>query len=90
LNNNNTWELVSRSNNIKILTNRWVYKIKNKNNYLEFKNRFYTKDFMQLYSLDYIKTFAGVIKQIVWRLLFALTILNNWFIYKIDMISTFI
>jgi hypothetical protein len=32
---------------------------------------------MQLYGLDYIKIFAGVIKQMVWRLLFVLVILNN-------------
>jgi hypothetical protein len=46
LNNNNIWELVPKSNNIKILTSRWVYKIKDKSDYFEFKNYFYTKDFI--------------------------------------------
>jgi len=44
---------------------------------------------MQLYGLDYIETFARVIKQLVWRLIFALAIINNWLIYKIDMVSAF-
>jgi len=44
---------------------------------------------MQLYKLDYIKIFAGVIKQLVWRLIFVLTIINNWLVYKINIISTF-
>jgi hypothetical protein len=46
LNNNNTWELVPRSNNIKVLASRWIYKIKDKGDYLEFKNCFCVKGFM--------------------------------------------
>jgi hypothetical protein len=88
--NNNIWELVPKSNNIKVLISCWAYKIKNKSNYFEFKSRFCIKSFIQLYGLDYIKTFVRVIKQMVWRLLFALIILNNWFIYKIDIIFVFI
>ena len=36
-----------------------------------------------------IDTFAAVVKQLAWRLLFALAVLNKWIIYKIDMISAF-
>ena len=58
-------------------------------NLVEFKARFVAKGFEQLYGLDYIDTFAAVIKQLAWRLLFALATLNSWLIYKIDMISAF-
>jgi len=89
LNNNKTWELIPKSNNIKILTSCWVYKIKDQDDYYEFKNRFVTKDFIQLYGLDYIEIFIKIIKQLIWRLIFALIIINNWLIYKIDIVSAF-
>src|SRR6266536_787516 len=94
LDKNNTWDIVNYSkntiNNYKPLKSRWVYKLKEySDNTIEFKARFVAKGFEQLYGIDYIETFASVIKQIAWKLLFALAILNNWHIYKIDMISTF-
>jgi hypothetical protein len=87
--NNNTWDLVLKPKDAKVLNTRWVYKTKPKDNNVEFKARFVAKGFEQLYGLDYIDTFAAVIKQLAWRLLFALAVLNGWLIYKIDMISAF-
>ena len=74
---------------VKPLKTRWVYKIKNPEISPIFKSRFVAKGFEQIYRLDYIETFASVIKQIAWKLVFALAILNNWLIYKIDIISAF-
>ena len=77
--------------NTKVLKSRWVYKIKDKlfiN--LIFKFRFIVKGFEQLYSLNYIETYASVIKQIAWKLVFALAILNNLIIFKADIILAFI
>ena len=91
---NNTWTKV-KSNTIdtisviKPLKTRWVYKIKEYNDYYEFKARFVAKGFEQLYGLDYIDNYASVIKQIAWKLVFALAVNNKWLIYKIDMISAF-
>ena len=94
LNKNKTWDLVPLPKGAKALKTRWVYKIKNPNNSqdisdITFKSRFVAKGFEQLYGLDYLETFAAVIKQMAWKLIFALAILNNWLIYKIDMISAF-
>ena len=96
LTKNKTWELVPLPEGAKPLKTRWVYKIKNPNNSQDltssdvvFKSRFVAKGFEQLYGLDYLETFAAVIKQMAWKLIFALAILNNWLIYKIDMISAF-
>ncbi|KFY67852.1 hypothetical protein V497_00175, partial [Pseudogymnoascus sp. VKM F-4516 (FW-969)] len=90
LKSNNTWELVPKPKNAKILNTRWVYKLKpHKDDTIEFKARFVAKGFEQIYGLDYIDTFAAVVKQLAWRLLFALAVLNKWIIYKIDMISAF-
>jgi hypothetical protein len=94
LNNNKTWDLVPLPKGAKALKTRWVYKVKNPNNSqnvndVTFKSRFVAKGFEQLYGLNYIETYAAVIKQLAWKLIFALAILNNWLIYKIDMISAF-
>jgi hypothetical protein len=90
LRSNNTWELVPKPKDAKVLNTRWVYKLKpNKDDTVEFKARFVAKGFEQIYGLDYIDTFAAIVKQLAWRLLFALAVLNKWIIYKIDMISAF-
>ena len=86
---NNTWELVPKPKDTKVLNTRWVYKTKPKDDIVELKARFIAKGFEQLYGLDYIDTFASVIKQLAWRLLFTLVVLNSWIIYKINMISVF-
>jgi hypothetical protein len=90
LNNNNTWELVPRPSNIKVLKSRWVYKIKDISTLNPvFKSRFVANGFEQLYGLNYIETYASVIKQIAWKLVFALAMLYNLIIFKADMISAF-
>ena len=90
LKNNNTWDLVLRPINTKVLKSRWVYKIKDEtSNNPIFKSRFVAKGFEQLYGLNYIETYASVIKQIAWKLVFALAILNNLIIFKADMVSAF-
>ncbi len=90
LNNNSTWDLVPRPTNTKVLKSRWVYRIKDSNTINPiFKSRFVAKGFEQLYGLNYIETYASVIKQIAWKLVFALAILNNLTIFKADMVSAF-
>jgi hypothetical protein len=99
LETNKTWELISEipiSSNtsnpttITPIKTRWVYKIKDlKNGYIELKSRFVAKGFEQLYGRDYLDSYAAVIKQIAWKLVFALAILNNLIIYKIDIVSAF-
>ena len=64
LKNNNIWELVKKSANIKSIKTRWVYKIKYNNSQAIFKARFVAKGFEQIYNLDYIETFVSVVKQL--------------------------
>jgi hypothetical protein len=89
--NNNTFILVPRSKEAKVLNTRWVYKLKDfYKNYYKFKTRFVVKGFEQFYGIDYIDIFVGVIKGLVWRFIFALAIQKGWSIYKIDIIDVFI
>jgi hypothetical protein len=76
--------------NTSLIKTRWVYKVKDLNNsYLELKSRFVAKGFEQYYGRDYLDSYAGVIKQIAWKLVFAIAILNSLIIYKIDIVSAF-
>jgi hypothetical protein len=90
---NNTWDIITNNSTtdsiIKPIKTRWIYKLKENNNIIEFKARFVAKGFEQIYGQDYIDSFAAVIKQIAWKIVFAIAILNNYYIYKIDMISAF-
>jgi len=89
LKTNNTWELVPCPKEVKPLETRWVYKIKKDNNDFIYKSRYVAKGFEQIYGLNYLETFASVIKQMAWKLVFAIAALYNLIIYKIDMISAF-
>ena len=91
LESHETWEIVPQdaSKAYKPLKTRWVYKIKESPNFFEFKARFVAKGFEQLYGLNYVDTFASVVKQMAWRLIFALAVLYGWVIWKVDMISAF-
>ena len=79
---NNTWtkvltKEVNKISVIKPLKTCWVYKIKESYDYYEFKARFVAKGFEQLLGLDYIESYASVIRQIAWKLIFALAIINS-------------
>ena len=90
LQNNNTWTLIDLPKDQKSISTRWVYKIKkNDDKSINYKSRFVARGFEQLYGLNYEETFASVIKQMFFKTIFALTTLNSWYIYKVNMKSAF-
>ena len=87
---NNTWTLKEIPPNTKPISTRWVYKIKkNDDKTLSYKARLVARGFEQLYGLNYYETFAAVIRQQAFKLIFAISTLNRWPIYRIDMKSAF-
>jgi hypothetical protein len=65
----------SNPTTITLIKTRWIYKIKDlKDGYIELKSRFVAKGFEQLYGRDYLDSYAAVIKQIAWKLVFVLAI----------------
>ena len=74
LNDNSTWTLVDRPKDRKVITGRWVYKIKTdeKGNIDIFKARYVAKGFMQVPGLDFHETYAPTCKPETMRTLFAL------------------
>lgn len=90
LKNNNTWKLVPKPKNRKPIKTKWVYKIKkNDDKSLEYKSRFVAKGFEQIYGIDYNETFAAVIKQMSFKVIFALCVMYDWYLHKVDMKSAF-
>ena len=47
------------------------------------------KGFEQIYGIDYIDSYASVVKQMAWKLVFALAVIYKWVIYKVDAVSAF-
>ena len=66
---NNTWKLVPRPTNAKVVKSRWVYRVKDDDLY---KARFCAKGFTQQWGEDYDETFAPVAKYTSIRTLMAL------------------
>ena len=66
---NNTWKLVPRPTNVKVVKSRWVLRIKDNELY---KARFCAKGFTQRWGEDYDETFTPVAKYTSIRTLMAL------------------
>ncbi|KAG8478753.1 hypothetical protein CXB51_028642 [Gossypium anomalum] len=89
---NQTWELVERLANRKIIGVKWVYRAKqNADGSLnKLKARLVVKGFSQRYGLDYMETFVPVARLDTIRLLVALAAQMQWKIHQLDMKSAFL
>ena len=76
----NIWKLIKFSSNVYIFNNKWIFKIKlNKNNLInKRKTRFVAKEFQQKYNINFLKTYNNTIKSIMYKMLFAFIIYNNY------------
>jgi Reverse transcriptase (RNA-dependent DNA polymerase) len=77
LDRNKTWNLVDEDTALtsgkRIIGCKWVYKLKrNADGSCRFKARLVIWGFEQEYGIDYIETFAPVVKLVIVRILFAL------------------
>jgi len=90
LKNNKTWTIIDLPPNIKPISTKWVYKIKkNDDKTLTYKARLVARGFEQIYGLNYLDKYAGVIKQQAFKAIFAIATIKGHIIRKIDMKSAF-
>lgn len=90
--NNNTWSLVLLPPNKKAITSRWVYKTKAGNNEdsLHYKARLVARGFEQTDRVDFLETFAPVVRWETIQTLIALAIHLNWPIHQVDVLTAFL
>ncbi|KAE9282703.1 hypothetical protein PF008_g27586 [Phytophthora fragariae] len=89
---NCTWELVPRQTNMKVLRNRWVFRVK----YLangevdRFKARVVIKGFMQVYSVDYLEVYSPVVRLEALRVLLTLAAVWDYEVHQMDVTTAFL
>lgn len=89
---NKTWELIVLPHNKKVISVRWVFKIKPKldGSVAKHKARLVARGFLQKSSLDYIEVFAPIARQETIRLVIAITANRNWPLIHLDVKSSFL
>ena len=89
---NETWQLVERPKNHKVIRVKRVFKTKlNPNGSIcKHKARLVVKGYAQQYGVDYQETFAPVARYDTIILLFVLVAQNSWHIHQLDVKSAFL
>ena len=80
LQTNCTWGLVLLTLPVKIVGNKWVFRIKYNSDGLvsRYKARFVAKGFHQTHGIDNTKTFSPMVKVSTIRVVLSLAVLNQW------------
>jgi len=89
---NQTWELVDRPQDRKVIGVKWVYRTKlNADGSInKHKVRLVVKGYAQISSMDYSDTFAPVARLDTIRLLLVVAAQMNWKVYQFDVKSAFL
>ena len=89
---NQTWQLVKRPTNRKVIGVRWVFRTKlnvdgsiNKH-----KARLVVKGYAKIFGVDFSDTFAPVARLDTIRLLIAIVAHRGWRVYQLDVKSAFL
>lgn len=86
---NNTWKVINKeeANGKKILSNKWVFNVKNNGVY---KARLVVRGFEQKWGIDYDEIYSPVISQSTLRTIIALTVYNNFEMMFFDVKTAFL
>lgn len=87
-----TWKIVPLPPHKKVVGHKWLYKVKYfpNENVDRYKVRLVAKGFTQTKDLDFFNTFVPVAKMTTFRVLLALTAINNWKITQLDVTNAFL
>ena len=89
---NETWVLVPRPEDQKVIKNRWVYQFKEPTTERSstYKARLVAKGCSQTYGQDYFETYAPVARLSTLRLMLAMAVQRKAFIHQMDVDNAFI
>lgn len=89
---NHTWELVDRPLGVKIVDNKWVYKLKSErpNAPARYKARLVARGFTQEYGVNYYETFSPVVRFTSIRLILAMAAQRKMHLKQFDVKTAFL
>jgi hypothetical protein len=89
---NGTWELVERSEGVKPIPMKWVYKVKRdaQGNIERYKSRLVAKGFLQKQGVDFEKVYAPVNKHTTLKALLAIVAQQDLELHQLDVKTTFL
>ncbi|KAL4291703.1 hypothetical protein GQ457_14G023770 [Hibiscus cannabinus] len=89
---NDTWKLVDKPKNKKVIGVKWVYRVKlnSDGSINKHKARLVVKGYSQEFGVDFTETFAPVARFDTIRLFIALAAHKSWEIYQLDVKSAFL
>lgn len=87
-----TWLLVPPSPDQKLISNKWVFRVKTKadGSLDKLKARLVARGFEQLAGVDFHETFSPVVKFTTLRFMFALAATRGWEIQQLDVNNSFL
>lgn len=89
---NQTWSLVPYNPDMKIISNKWVYKVKTlaDGSLDKLKARLVARGFEQFAGIDFLETFSPVVKSTTIRLVFTLAATRKWSVQQLDVTNAFL
>ena len=89
---NQTWSLIPFNKKMKVVDNKWVFRIKYyvDGSIQRYKARLVAKGFQQTPGVDFFETFSPVIKPCTIRVIFTLAVTHNWKIQQVDLNNAFL
>lgn len=88
---NNTWDLVRKPEDKRVLQNKWVYRIKHEvGGSKRYKARLVVKGFRQKQGIDYNEIFSPVVKMTSIRVILSLVAVQDMFLEQLDVKTAFL
>src|SRR5271155_3881687 len=89
---NHTWDIVPRPRNRQVVSNKFAFKHKKNEvaRIVRLKARLVARGFSQIYGIDYLDTYAPVVKLASIRILLAIAAIYGLEIHQMDVVTAFL